>query len=327
MDIPLNTNTLPTYADVVAASERLKGVAHLTPVVTSTQFDNLVGCTAFFKCENFQRMGAFKFRGAYNALASLSEHERKAGVVAFSSGNHAQAIALAARTLGMRATIVMPHDAPAVKRAATEGYGADIVTYNRNTEDRETVAARVAKERGGVLVPPYDHAGVIAGQGTAAKELFDEVGALDYLLVCTGGAGFLSGSALSARALSPQCKVIGVEPEKGNDAQQSFRAKKLVSIDVPDTIADGARTQHLGEKFTFALVMNHVDDILTASDTQLIDAMKFVYERMKLVIEPTGVLAMAAVMNNAAMFKGKRVGIMLSGGNVDLADLAKYFTR
>lgn len=313
-----------TYADIAAAAERLKGVAHRTPVVTSRTFDQLVGCSAFFKCENFQRMGAFKFRGAYNAIAALSPEERKRGVVAFSSGNHAQAMALAARLLGTRATIVMPHDAPVVKMNATREYGADIVTYQRGVESREAVAQRVQQERGGTVIPPFDHPHVIAGQGTCVKELIEDVGQLDYIFVCTGGAGLLSGCSIAGTTLSPGVKMIGVEPAAGDDAAQSFRAKKLVKIDLPDTIADGARTEALGA-ITFPLMLKHVSDVITVTDEQLIDAMKFAYERMKLVIEPTGALAMAGVLSKQIDTQGKRVGIIISGGNVDLKQLAVWF--
>jgi len=311
-----------TYADVEAAAARLEGVAHRTPVATSSQFDALAGCEAFFKCENLQRMGAFKFRGAYNALASLDEAARKRGVVAFSSGNHAQAVALAGRLLGISTTIVMPADAPAVKVAATRGYGANVVMYDRaKGEDREQVASRIAKDTGAGVIPPFDHRDVIAGQGTAAKELIEDIGALDYLFVCTGGAGLLSGCAIAASHLSPGCKVIGVEPAAGDDAARSFRTKQLVHIPLPDTIADGARTQSLGA-LTFPLVLRHVADIITVSDAQLLEAMRFIWERMKLVVEPTGALAAAGVLSGAIDVRDKRVGIVLSGGNVDLKALA-----
>ena len=311
-----------TYADVEAAAERLEGVAHRTPVATSSQFDALAGCEAFFKCENLQRMGAFKFRGAYNALASLDEPARKRGVVAFSSGNHAQAVALAGRLLGIATTIVMPADAPAVKVAATRGYGASVVMYDRaKGEDREQVASRIAKETGAGVIPPFDHRDVIAGQGTAAKELIEDIGALDYLFVCTGGAGLLSGCAIAAAHLSPGCKVIGVEPAAGDDAARSFRTKQLVHIALPDTIADGARTQSLGA-LTFPLVLRHVSDIITVTDAQLLEAMRFVWERMKLVVEPTGALAAAGVLSGAIDVRDRRVGIILSGGNVDLKAVA-----
>lgn len=310
-------SALPTFDDVVAASQRLSGVAHRTPVLTSRTADARSGASLFFKCENYQRMGAFKFRGGYNAIANLSEAQRRAGVVTFSSGNHAQAIALAAQILGVKAVIIMPLDAPAAKRAATEGYGGEVVTYDRYKEDREAVARRIQEERGMTLIPPYDHADVVAGQGTAARELFEEVGELDYLFVCLGGGGLLSGSALAARALSPNCKVIGVEPEAGNDGQQSFRSGSIVRIDTPKTLADGAATTHMGE-ITFALIKAHVDDIVTVSDAQLVAMLRFFAERMKMVVEPTGCLGAAAAMSGEFPLAGKRVGIIISGGNVDL---------
>ena len=313
------------YADVEAAAQRLEGVAHRTPVATSRTFDERAGCEAYFKCENLQRMGAFKFRGAYNALATLSPGERERGVVAFSSGNHAQAVALAGRLLGIATTIVMPADAPRVKLEGTRGYGARVVLYDRERgESRDEVAARVARETGAAVVPPFDHAAVIAGQGTAAKELFEDVGPLDVLLVPCGGAGLLSGCAIAAHHLSPGVKVIGVEPAAGDDATRSFRSRKVVSIDVPKTIADGARTQSLGT-LTFPLVMRHVQDFATVTDEQLIEAMRFIWERMKLVVEPTGALAAAAVLSRVVDVRDRRVGIILSGGNVDVKAVSALF--
>ncbi len=316
--------TLPvTYAEVVAAAKRIDGAAHRTPVLTSATANALTGATLFFKAENLQRMGAFKFRGAYNAIAMLSADERKRGVLAFSSGNHAQAIALAGRLQNVAATIVMPSDAPAIKLAATRGYGAEVITYERQTEDREALAKRIATERGLALIPPFDHAGVIAGQGTAAKELIEDAGPLDYLFVCVGGGGLISGCALAAHALAPGCKVIGVEPEAGNDVQQSLRKGEIVSIAVPGTIADGAQTTRAG-LLTFAIMRALVADVLTVSDAQLIEAMKFFVSRMKIVVEPTGCLAAAAVFGKQIDLTGKRAGIILSGGNVDPAALARY---
>jgi len=308
---------LPTYDDVVAAAARIAGQAHRTPVLTSRIADEETGAQLFFKCENLQRMGAFKFRGAYNALAKFDAAQRRAGVVAFSSGNHAQAVALSARLLGMPATIVMPQDAPASKIAATRGYGAQVVTYDRYTEDREQIGRDLAERHGYTLVPPYDHADVIAGQGTAAKELFEEVGPLDAFFVCLGGGGLLSGSALATRALSPHCRLYGVEPEAGNDGQQSFRSGAIVHIDTPRTIADGAQTQHLGQ-LTFPIIRRDVDDILTVSDAELVEAMRFFASRMKLVTEPTGCLGFAAARAMKDQLKGKRVGVLISGGNVDI---------
>lgn len=308
---------LPDYQDVAAAAERIKGHAHKTPVLTSATANDLSGATLFFKCENFQRMGAFKFRGAMNALMQFSAQQRKNGVVAFSSGNHAQAIALSAKLLGIPATIVMPEDAPAAKVAATKGYGGNVVTYNRYTEDREQIGRELAEKHGMTLIPPYDHPHVIAGQGTAAKELFEATGHLDALFVCLGGGGLLAGSALSARHFSPLCKIYGVEPEAGNDGQQSFRTGEIVHISTPKTIADGAQTQHLGH-FTFPIIKTNVDDIFTVSDDELISAMRFFAGRMKMVVEPTGCLGFAAALAQKKDLKGKRVGIIVSGGNVDI---------
>ncbi|WP_415788870.1 threo-3-hydroxy-L-aspartate ammonia-lyase [Bordetella tumulicola] len=311
------TMTLPTYADVEAAASRISGHAHRTPVLTSRTLNALTGAEIFLKCENFQRMGAFKFRGAFNALAKFSPEQKRAGVVAFSSGNHAQGIALSAQLLGIPATIVMPHDAPAAKVAATKGYGATVVIYNRYEDDREAIGRQLAQEHGYTLIPPYDHPDVLAGQGTAAKELLEEIGELDYLFVPLGGGGLLSGTALATRALAPNCTLYGVEPEAGNDGQQSFRSGGIVHIDTPKTIADGAQTQHLGE-YTFGIIKRDVNDILTVADAQLIEAMRFLATRMKIVTEPTGCLGLAAAIQMKDTLQGKRVGILISGGNVDM---------
>ncbi|MBN3207103.1 threo-3-hydroxy-L-aspartate ammonia-lyase [Pectobacterium brasiliense] len=316
---------LPTYDDVVAAAERIDGYTNKTPVMTSRTVNDTFGAEVFFKCENLQRMGAFKFRGAMNALLQFSDEQKAAGVVTFSSGNHAQAIALAAKLLGIPATIVMPHDAPAAKVAATRGYGGNVVEYNRYTEDREQIGNDLAKKQGLTLIPPYDHPHVIAGQGTATKELLEETGELDALFVCLGGGGLLAGSALSARKLSPQCKIYGVEPLAGNDGQQSFRSGNIVHIDTPNTIADGAQTQHLGN-YTFPLIRQNVDDILTVTDDDLIDAMRFYAERMKIVVEPTGCLSFAAARNLRESLRGKRIGIIISGGNVDISRYGAFLT-
>ena len=312
---------LPTYEDVAQAAERILGAAHRTPVLTSRTVNEEFGAEVFFKCENMQRMGAFKFRGGYNALSKFSPEQRRAGVVAFSSGNHAQAVALSAKILGMPATIIMPQDAPAAKVAATRGYGASVVTYDRYTEDREQIGRALADQHGLTLIPPYDHADVIAGQGTAAKELFEEVGPLDAFFVCLGGGGLLSGSALATRALSPGCMLYGVEPEAGNDGQQSFRKGEIVHIDTPRTIADGAQTQHLGQ-LTFPIIQRDVDDILTVSDDELVACMRFFAERMKIVVEPTGCLGFAAARRMKEQLKGKKVGVLISGGNIDLGRFA-----
>lgn len=314
--------TLPTYQDVEAAAQRIAGFAHKTPVMTSTTVNNEFGAEFFFKCENFQRMGAFKFRGALNALSQLSPEQKKAGVIAFSSGNHAQGIALAAQILNIPATILMPIDSPEVKVAATQGYGAKVIRFDRYTQDREQLCRELAEQNGLTIIPPYDHVDIIAGQGTAAKELFEKVGELDALFVCLGGGGLLSGCALAARALSPNCKVYGVEPEAGNDAQQSFRSGKIVHIATPKTIADGAQTQHIGH-YTFELIKQNVDDILTVTDAQLVDRMKFYAERMKIIVEPTGCLSFAAALNMKEQLRGQRVGIIISGGNVDIKRFAE----
>jgi threonine dehydratase len=312
--------TPPRYEDVCAAAERLRGHAHETPVLTSRTINRELDAELFFKCENLQRMGAFKFRGAFNALSRFDERQRKAGVVTFSSGNHAQAVALSASLLGIPATILMPADAPAAKMAATRGYGGRVVTYDRYTEDREAIGRELSEKHGLTLIPPYDHADVISGQGTAARELIEETGELDALFTPLGGGGLLSGSALSTRALSPRCEIYGVEPAAGNDGQQSFRSGGIVRIETPKTIADGAQTQHLGA-LTFEIIRREVKDVLTATDDELVECMRFFAERMKLVVEPTGCLGFAAARAMKGSLKGRRVGVILSGGNVDLARL------
>ena len=310
-------NPIPTFDDVIAAAGRLAGHAHRTPALRSRTADALLGAEVFFKCENLQRAGAFKFRGAFNALSKFDAAQRRAGVVAFSSGNHAQAVALAGRVLGIPATILMPNDAPQAKVAATQGYGAEVIRFDRYREDREALARDLSQRRGLTLIPPYDHADVIAGQGTATLELIEEVGALDDLFVCLGGGGLLSGAALAARALAPACRLHGVEPEAGNDAQQSLARGEIVHIATPQTIADGAQTQHLGE-LTFAIIRREVNDIVTVTDAQLVQAMRFFAERMKLVVEPTGCLAFAGACHAGLPLAGRRVGVIVSGGNVDL---------
>jgi len=314
------------FEDVKDAARRLKGIAHRTPVATSRTLDDRLSARLFLKCENLQRAGAFKFRGAYNAVSKLSPQERARGVLTYSSGNHAQATALACRLLGARATIVMPDNAPAAKRRATEGYGARIVAYDPGSEKREEVAERLRRDGDPVLIPPYDHADVIAGQGTAALELFEEAGPLDLLLVCCGGGGLLSGSALAARALGPDCRVVGVEPELADDATRSFRSGVLQTVSNPQTIADGARTPSLGA-LTFPLVLQSVDEMATVSDDDLVRAMRFVWERMKLVVEPTGVLGLAAALSGRVDVQGKSVGVILSGGNVDLSYALELFAK
>jgi len=310
------------FDDVEAAADRIRGHAHRTPVLTSGRVDELIGAQVFFKAENFQRMGAFKFRGAFNALSRFSSDQRRAGVVAYSSGNHAQAIALAARILDIPATIVMPLDAPVSKVAATKGYGARVITYDRYEQSREDLGAKLARDQGLTLVPPYDHPDVIAGQGTAAKELIEAIGPLDALFVCLGGGGLLAGSALSTKALSPGCAVYGVEPEAGNDGQLSLQTGSIVHIDTPRTIADGAQTQHLGE-LTFPIIKELVTDIFTVTDAQLVEAMKMFAETMKIIVEPTGCLGFASLRERAADFTGQRVGVIISGANVDARRFAQ----
>ena len=328
MSTPRDTPLAIGFADVEAAAGRLRGVAHRTPVLRSATADARTGAQVFFKCENFQRMGAFKFRGAYNALAQFTPEQRRGGVIAFSSGNHAQAIALSARLLGMPSMIVMPQDSPTAKLAATREYqqgqpGSEVVLYDRYTEDREAIGKRLAAERGMTLIPPYDHPHVMAGQGTAALELIEETGPLDLLLVCVGGGGLISGCAVAAHALSPGIEVIGVEPEAGNDTQRSLAEGRIVHIDTPKTIADGAQTQHSGT-LTFPVIQRLVRRIETVSDAQLVAAMRFFAERMKLVVEPTGCLGAAALLDGVVPARGRRVGVIVSGGNVDLARYAQF---
>jgi threonine dehydratase len=309
-----------TFSDVAAAHERIRDHVHRTPVLSSATINALTGAQVFFKPENLQRMGAFKIRGAYNALSQLSPEEKKRGVVAFSSGNHAQAVALAGKLLGIPRVIVMPVDAPKVKLEATKGYGAEVVVYEKN-QDREELARKISSERGLTLIPPYDHPHIVAGQGTAAKELIEDAGPLDLLLVPCGGGGLLSGCAVAAKHLNPECRVIGVEPAAGDDATRSFKTKTLQTVKNPDTIADGARTPSLG-KVTYPLVMKHVDDMLTVTDAELLKAMFFLWERMKIVVEPTGTLAACALLEKKVDAKGKRVGVVLSGGNADIKTLS-----
>lgn len=314
--------------DIRAAADRLAGVANRTPVMTSRRADERSGTQLFFKCENLQRMGAFKFRGAYNALAQFTPEQREAGVIAFSSGNHAQAVALSARLLGMPSVIVMPADAPAGKIAATREYqqgqrGSEVVLYDRWREDREAIGTRMAAERGMTLIPPYDHPHVMAGQGTAALELIEQVGALDALVVCVGGGGLASGSAVAAKGLLPDIQVHGVEPAAGNDVQQSLAKGEIVKIAVPETIADGAQTQACG-RLTFAVLREHLAAVHTVSDAQLIETMRFFAEFMKIVVEPTGCLGAAAVLDGVIPLRGERVGVILSGGNVDRVRYGKW---
>jgi threonine dehydratase len=311
-----------TYDDVLRAAKNIDGIAHKTPVLSSTQLNKSLNASVFFKCENFQRGGAFKFRGATNAIKQLSPEQKAKGVVAYSSGNHAQAVALAASLNAVEATIVMPSDAPAIKLAATRGYGAKVVLYDRATESREEIATSLGKQYGLSVIPPFDHPDVVAGQGTAALELINEVGSLDYLFVCVGGGGLLSGSAIAARHLLPDGVVIGVEPALGNDAQQSMKAGKIISIDLPNTIADGAQTMAVG-KITFPIMQSLVQEIITVTDDELCKQMRFFAERMKIVVEPTGCLAAAGVASGKINLANARIGVIVSGGNVDPAFFAK----
>jgi threonine dehydratase len=315
-----------TYADVAAAAGLLAGHARRTPIMTSRQVDERTACQVYFKCENFQRIGAFKFRGAFNAVSRLSDEQKQHGVITYSSGNHAQAVALAAKLVGSTAVIVMPQDAPQVKLEATRGYGAEVVSYDKHTVAREALAAEIARQRGLTVIPPYDHPHVIAGQGTAAKELIEDVGPLDYLFVCVGGGGLISGCAIAADALSPGCKVIGVEPEAGDDATRSFKTGTLHKVHNPDTIADGARTPSLGH-ITFPLVLRYVHDMVTVNDRELLAAMLYLWERMKIVVEPTGALGIAGLFERRlAVPAGSRVGVILSGGNVDVRDVCRWLS-
>ena len=315
----------PTFDDVLAAAARLEGVAHKTPVLRSRTLDDRLQAEVYVKCENLQRMGAFKFRGGFNALAKLSETQRSAGVVAYSSGNHAQAVALSAQILQIPATIFMPHDASPAKLAATQGYGAKVIGYDRYSEDASALATALSHSQGLTFIPPFDHPDVLSGQGTAALELFKEVGKLDALFVCLGGGGLLSGSALAAKALSPSCQLVGVEPEAGNDVQQSFRKGERVKIATPVTIADGAQTPMVGA-ITFEIIKALVDDIHTVTDAQLVQSMRFYAERMKMIVEPTGCLSLAAAMKASESLKGKKVGVVVSGGNIDMARFSQLMT-
>jgi threo-3-hydroxy-L-aspartate ammonia-lyase len=309
-----------TNQDIESAAERLAGIAHRTPVLTSRTIDQRTDCKVYFKCENFQRTGSFKFRGAYNALAQLSPEQKEKGVITYSSGNHAQAIALSGQLLGIPATIVMPSNAPDVKIVATRSYGAEVILYDPQQVKREELGRKLAEERNLVLIPPYDHPHVVAGQGTAVKELIEEVGELDILLVCCGGGGLLSGSAIAANFLSPHCQIIGVEPENADDATRSFHTKILHYTNNPKTIADGARTPCLGT-ITFPLILHYVSDMVTVSEDALRRTMRFLWERMKIVVEPTGVVAAAALLEGKVMAQNARVGVIISGGNVDLSQL------
>ena len=323
-DPAASTELLVDYSDIAAAAKRLDGIVHRTPVMTSRTVNERVDTEVFFKCENFQRTGAFKIRGGYNALSQLPEEQKKRGVLTYSSGNHAQAIALAGQLLDIPATIIMPENAPEVKLNATRGYGAEIITYDPEAITREELAAQVSEERGLPIIPPYDHPHVVAGQGTSGDELLDEVGSLDALLVCCGGGGLLSGCAIAAKHHAPDCTVIGVEPARADDATRSFHTGELHTVHNPDTIADGARTPSLG-KVTFPLVLEYADDMVTVSESAIREAMFFLWERMKIVVEPTGALAAAALLDGVVPGDGRRIGALISGGNVDLKRASELF--
>lgn len=309
------------FERIQAAKKRIKGYANITPTMTSRTLNQMVGADVYFKCENFQRVGAFKFRGAFNSISQLSEADKARGVITYSSGNHGQAVALVGKMLNIKTTIVMPDNAPATKRAATGGYGATVVEYDPNNEVREHVARELEMKNGYTMIPPFDHKDVIAGQGTAALEMLDEIGELDMLLVPCGGGGLLSGSAIAAKSVSPICRVIGIEPDLADDATRSFQTKELHYVKNPATIADGTRTASLGT-ITFPLVLEYVDDMKTVTEEAIIEAVKFLFYRMKLVIEPSGALGLAALLSRAVLPQG-RVGVILSGGNIDSDTMQK----
>ena len=315
-----------TYADIEAAAGRLAGVAHRTPVLTSTTVNERTNSQVFFKCENFQRAGSFKFRGAYNALSQLSEEQKQQGVLTMSSGNHGQALALAGQLLDIPTTVLMPKDAPEVKQAATRGYGAEVILFDRAEVKREELARNLARDRQLSLIHPYDHPQIIAGQGTAAKELIEEVGELDVLLVCCGGGGLLSGCAISTKTLSPNCRVVGVEPEQADDATRSFHTKTLQTVHNPDTIADGARTPSLGQ-LTFPLVLHYVDDMVAVSEEAILRTLFFLWERLKIVVEPTGVLAATALLEGVVKMPNARIGVIVTGGNVELKQITQLISN
>jgi len=307
------------FEHIIAAKKRLQGHVNVTPIMTSRTLNRIVGGDIYFKCENLQRIGAFKFRGAFNSIFKLTEAEKERGVITYSSGNHAQAVALVGRMLNIETTIVMPNNAPETKRAATKDYGAKIVEYDPEDTTREAVAESLQTKNGFTMIPPFDHLDVIAGQGTAALEMFEEIGQLDTLLVPCGGGGLLSGSAISAKNMNPDCRVIGVEPELADDATKSFYTKRLHRVKNPPTIADGTRTPSLG-KITFPLVLEYVDEMKTVSEKAIIEAVKFFFYRMKLVVEPSGALGLAALLSRSVIPKS-RAGIIISGGNIDAATM------
>lgn len=312
------------FDKVIAAARRLQGVAHRTPVLTSRLLDEAAGNTIFLKCENFQRMGAFKFRGAYNAISALAPSERQRGIITYSSGNHAQAVALTGKLLGVPTVVIMPSDAPAVKFAATKSYGADVVSYDKEKTTRETVAAELVAKHGYTLIPPFDHEEVVAGQGTSAKELAEEIEGLDFVFAPCGGGGLLSGTAISVKNLTPACRVYGVEPELANDAVRSFKTGVLQTVHNPPTIADGLRTPSLG-KVTFPLVQKYVDEMVTVSEEEIIRTMYYLWTRLKIVVEPSGAVSLAPLFCRKLPIAGKRVGVILSGGNVDVRTVGDLF--
>ncbi len=303
------------FEKIIDAKKRLSGYANRTPVITSNTLNEITGSNVFLKCESFQKVGAFKFRGAFNAISQLSDLEKSKGVITYSSGNHAQAVALVGKILGIKTTVVMPNNAPIIKKKATEGYGASIIEYDPQKDTREEIARKIQEINGYTLIPPFDHPDIVAGQGTAALELFEEIKNIDMLLVPCGGGGLLSGSAIAAKGMRPDCKVIGIEPEVADDATKSFHTKVLHTVKNPPTIADGTRTASLG-KITFPLVLKYVDDMLTVSEKDIIEAVKFLFYRMKLVVEPSGALGIAALLSNVVKSNG-RVGVIISGGNID----------
>ncbi len=307
------------FKEVLSAEKRLSGQANVTPVLTSRMLDRTIGASVYLKCENFQRAGAFKFRGAFNAMSRLTAPQRKKGVITYSSGNHAQAVALTGALLGIKTTVVMPYDAPKIKREATAGYGASVVEYNPRKADRGALAASLQEKHGYILIPPYDHPDVICGQGTSAMEIFTALEHLDWLLVPCGGGGLLSGSAIAAKKMDPSCRIIGVEPELADDATRSFHTGKLQTVKNPPTIADGTRTPSLG-RITFPLVCRYVDDMVTVSEAAIVEAVRFLFFRMKLVVEPSGALGVAALLSTKILPQG-RVGVILSGGNMDASTL------
>jgi threonine dehydratase len=307
-----------SFADIESAAERISGIANVTPVMTSSTFNERFGCDAHFKCESFQKAGAFKFRGAYNALSRLTDEERARGVLTFSSGNHGQALALAGKLLGSHVTVVMPTDAPALKRAATEGYGAEIIAYDRDETTREALGRKIADEKGLTIIPPYDHPHIVAGQGTTAAEFIEQAGPFEVMLAPCGGGGLLSGVSIATKTLNPNCRVIGVEPETADDAVQSFEQGRIISVHNPDTVADGARTPSLSP-LTYECITRHVDQMVRVPDSAILEAMRFCWDRMKLVVEPTGALAMSAIWDGKIDVQDKRVGVIISGGNVDIA--------